>query len=89
MASTTPYLGRSGPSASKVTAALDRGKVTLLAVISLAATGAAPLTVIAGGTTTGWLVTGVLGIPVAYAAIVIPVGRRGELRAGEGMALKP
>ncbi|MCW2688002.1 MAG: amino acid permease-associated region [Mycobacterium sp.] len=73
MASTTPALGRSGPSASNVTAALDRGKLTLLAVISLAATGAAPLTVIAGGATTGWLVTGVLGIPVAYAAIMIPL----------------
>ena len=70
MASATPYLGRSGPSASKVTAALDRGELTLLAVISLAATSAAPPTVIAGGATTGWLV---LGIPVAYAAIVIPL----------------
>jgi hypothetical protein len=47
--------------AIKVIAALDRGKSTLLAVISLAATGAAPLTVIVGGATTGWLVTGVLG----------------------------
>jgi hypothetical protein len=47
--------------------------LTLLAVISLAATGAAPLTVIAGGATTGWLVTGVLGIPVAYATIMIPL----------------
>jgi amino acid transporter len=65
--------GQFGPPVSKVTAALDRGKLTLLAVVSIAATGAAPLTVIAGGATTGWSVTGVLGIPVAYAAIVVPL----------------
>ncbi|WP_082171274.1 APC family permease [Micromonospora sp. RV43] len=34
-----------------------------------AVAGAAPLTVIAGGATTGWAVTGVKGIPVAYLAV--------------------
>jgi amino acid transporter len=40
-------------------------------VVSLATTGAAPLTVIGAGATTAWIVSGVLGIPIAYGAVAL------------------
>jgi amino acid transporter len=59
---------------SKVDSALDRGKLTVLTVILMVIAAAAPFTVIAGGATAGWAVTGVLGIPVAYIAMAAALG---------------
>ncbi|GAA4264266.1 APC family permease [Dactylosporangium darangshiense] len=56
---------------SKITSDLDRRKLRLTSVVSLATTGAAPLTVIGAGATTAWVVSGVLGIPIAYGAVAI------------------
>jgi amino acid transporter len=63
-----------GGYASKVDAALDRNKLTVLPVILMVLAAAAPFTVIAGGATAGWAVTGVLGIPVAYIAMAATLG---------------
>jgi amino acid transporter len=59
---------------SKVDSALDRGKLTVLTVILMVIAAAAPFTVIGGGATAGWAVTGVLGIPVAYIAMAAALG---------------
>lgn len=40
-------------------------------VVFMVIAAAAPMTVIAGGATAGWLVTGVKGIPVAYLAVAL------------------
>ncbi|MFF5228677.1 APC family permease [Dactylosporangium sp. NPDC000521] len=59
---------------SKVDSALDQNKLTVLTVILMVIAAAAPFTVIAGGATAGWAVTGVLGIPVAYVAMAAVLG---------------
>jgi amino acid transporter len=59
---------------SKVDAALDRGKLTVLTVILMVIAAAAPFTVIGAGATAGWQVTKVLGIPVAYVAMAAALG---------------
>jgi amino acid transporter len=59
---------------SKVDSALDQNKLTVLTVILMVIAAAAPFTVIAGGATAGWAVTGVLGIPVAYVAMAVVLG---------------
>lgn len=59
---------------SKVDTALDQNKLTVLTVILMVIAAAAPFTVIGGGATAGWAVTGVLGIPVAYVAMAIVLG---------------
>nr|WP_179277063.1 APC family permease [Actinoplanes regularis] len=40
-------------------------------VVFIVMAAAAPLTVIAGGATTGWAVTGVIGIPLGYLAVAL------------------
>ncbi|MFI6272463.1 APC family permease [Micromonospora zamorensis] len=52
-----------------VTAALARGRLGIPAVVFFVIAAAAPLTVIAGGATTGYAVTGVTGIPVSYLVV--------------------
>lgn len=54
---------------SLVGEALARGRIGTFGLVMFVVAGAAPLTVIAGGATTGWAVTGVVGIPVAYLAV--------------------
>ncbi|MEU5943577.1 APC family permease [Micromonospora sp. NPDC047548] len=49
-----------------VSAVLARGRLGTWAVVFFVIAAAAPLTVVAGGATTGYAVTGVRGIPVAY-----------------------
>ncbi|GAA2618672.1 APC family permease [Dactylosporangium fulvum] len=48
---------------------LARNRLGVPAVVFFVLAAAAPLTVVAGGATTGWAVTGVIGIPVAYLAV--------------------
>jgi amino acid transporter len=43
-------------------------------VVAIVMAAAAPLTVVAGGATTGWAVTGVVGIPIAYLAVAVILG---------------
>ncbi|MFG1872087.1 APC family permease [Micromonospora arborensis] len=52
-----------------VSAVLARGRLGIPSVVFFVIAAAAPLTVIAGGATTGWAVTGVAGIPVAYLVV--------------------
>jgi amino acid transporter len=47
---------------------LAQGRLGVAAVAFVAMAAIAPLTVVAGGATTGWAVTGITGIPVAYLA---------------------
>ncbi|WP_341716547.1 APC family permease [Micromonospora sp. FIMYZ51] len=49
-----------------VSAVLARGRLGTVSVLFFVIAAAAPFTVIAGGATTGYAVTGVTGIPVAY-----------------------
>ncbi|GHJ45905.1 amino acid permease [Catellatospora sp. TT07R-123] len=57
--------------ASNVSRTLAQSRLGVPSVFFFAAAGAAPLTVVAGGATTGFAVTGTLGIPVSYFAIAI------------------
>ncbi|MEU8284124.1 APC family permease [Micromonospora sp. NPDC048905] len=52
-----------------VTAVLARGRLGIPSVVFFVIAAAAPLTVIAGGATTGYAVTGVTGIPVSYLVV--------------------
>ncbi|MEV1320086.1 APC family permease [Micromonospora arborensis] len=52
-----------------VTAVLARGRLGIPSVVFFVIAAAAPLTVIAGGATTGYAVTGVAGIPVSYLVV--------------------
>ncbi|MEV4210160.1 APC family permease [Micromonospora sp. NPDC049662] len=52
--------------ADTVTTVLARGRLGIPSVVFFVIAAAAPLTVIAGGATTGYAVTGVRGIPVSY-----------------------
>jgi amino acid transporter len=54
---------------SKVTAVLAQGRLGVWPVVCLVLAAAAPLTVVFGGATTGFAVTGITGIPVSYLAI--------------------
>jgi amino acid transporter len=57
-----------------VSAVLTRGRLGTLAVVFFVVSAAAPLTAVAGGATTGWAVTRVLGIPLAYLAVALILG---------------
>ncbi|MER5608191.1 APC family permease [Micromonospora tulbaghiae] len=57
-----------------VNAVLARGKLGTPTLVFFVMAAAAPLTVVAGGATTGWAVTGVPGIPVAYLAVAAVLG---------------
>ncbi|MGW3893219.1 APC family permease [Micromonospora chokoriensis] len=52
-----------------VTTVLARGRLGIPSVVFFVIAAAAPLTVIAGGATTGYAVTGVTGIPVSYLVV--------------------
>jgi len=56
------------PPGSRVAAALAQGRLGVGPVAFVAMAAIALLTVVAGGATTGWAVTGITGIPVAYLA---------------------
>ncbi|MFI1996078.1 APC family permease [Actinoplanes sp. NPDC020271] len=51
--------------------ALAAGRLGVWPVVCIVMAAAAPLTVIAGGATTGWAVTGVVGIPVGYLFVAL------------------
>jgi amino acid transporter len=55
-------LGRTG----SVTSVLAADRLTALEVLSFLGTSIAPLTVVAGVISTGWLVTGITGFPLAF-----------------------
>ncbi|MER7169691.1 APC family permease [Micromonospora sp. NPDC000207] len=63
---------RSAP--STVSASLARGRLGTAHVVFFVVAAAAPLTVVAGGATTGYAVTGVTGIPVAYLVVAAVLG---------------
>ncbi|MGC5332839.1 APC family permease [Micromonospora sp. DT62] len=52
-----------------VSAVLARGRLGIPSVVFFVIAAAAPLTVVAGGATTGYAVTGVVGIPVSYLVV--------------------
>ncbi|TCB95441.1 APC family permease [Micromonospora zingiberis] len=52
-----------------VSAVLARGRLGIPSVVFFVIAAAAPLTVVAGGATTGYAVTGVTGIPVSYLVV--------------------
>ncbi|WKU07071.1 APC family permease [Micromonospora sp. HUAS LYJ1] len=52
-----------------ISTALARGRLGIPSVVFFVIAAAAPLTVVAGGATTGYAVTGVTGIPVAYLVV--------------------
>ncbi|GHJ52887.1 amino acid permease [Nonomuraea sp. TT08I-71] len=57
------------PHPDTVSAVLARGRLGIPAVVFFVVAAAAPLTAVAGGATTGYAVTGVLGIPLAYLVV--------------------
>lgn len=69
--STPRTTAAAAPPVSQVTAALDKRSLKIWTLISLATTGAAPLTVAAGGAAIAFAVARTLGIPVAYAAVAV------------------
>jgi amino acid transporter/GNAT superfamily N-acetyltransferase len=58
---------------SKVSRVLASNRLGVASVVFFVVAAAAPLTTTAGGATTGFAVTGVLGIPVAYLVIAVVV----------------
>jgi amino acid transporter len=60
--------------ASNVSLALARARLGVWPVVFIVMAAAAPLTVVAGGATTGYAVTGVTGIPIAYLAVAVALG---------------
>lgn len=56
---------------SNVSAALERNRLGVAAVVFFVMAAAAPLTVVAGSATTGFAVTEFVGIPVAYLAVAV------------------
>ncbi|HEV7899456.1 MAG TPA: APC family permease [Planosporangium sp.] len=54
---------------SNVSIALAQSRLGISSVVFFVLAAAAPLTVVAGGATTGFAVTGVTGIPVSYLAV--------------------
>jgi amino acid transporter len=62
---------RQGAQYDVVAQTLARNRLGVPAVVFFVLAAAAPMTVVAGGATTGWAVTGVGGIPIAYLAIAL------------------
>ncbi|WP_038842819.1 APC family permease [Salinispora arenicola] len=60
--------------ASDVSLTLARARLGVWPVVFIVMAAAAPLTVVAGGATTGYAVTGVTGIPIAYLAVAVALG---------------
>lgn len=57
--------------ASAVSAALSRNRLGMWPLVFVAMAGAAPLLVVAGSATTGFAVTGFIGVPVCYLAVAV------------------
>ncbi|RSM43874.1 amino acid permease [Actinoplanes sp. ATCC 53533] len=57
--------------AGTVTATLARSRLGVWPLVFTVMAAAAPLTVVAGGATTGFAVTGITGIPIAYVIIAL------------------
>ncbi|HEU5471437.1 MAG TPA: amino acid permease [Actinophytocola sp.] len=66
MVGTAPRTGQTGRAPSKVSAVLAANRLGVAGVVFFVVAAAAPLTTVAGGVTTGFAVTGVLGLPAAY-----------------------
>jgi amino acid transporter len=60
---------KSGARYDVVSQTLARNRLGVPAVVFFVLAAAAPMTVVGAGATTGWAVTGVIGIPIAYLAI--------------------
>ncbi|MBO3736693.1 APC family permease [Actinoplanes flavus] len=69
-------MSRSAPASqgSVVLQTLAAGKLGVWPLVFTVLAAAAPLTVVGSGATTGWAVTAVTGIPVAYIAVAIALG---------------
>jgi amino acid transporter len=65
-----PLAGRAGQP-SRIQQALAKDRLGVPAVVFFVLASAAPLTVVAGAVTTGYGVTGVTGIPVAFIAVAL------------------
>ncbi|SDY99819.1 Amino acid transporter [Micromonospora pattaloongensis] len=59
------------PRAGAVSAVLASNRLGIPSVVFFVMAAAAPLTVVAGGATTGYAVTGIVGIPVSYLAVAV------------------
>jgi amino acid transporter len=64
-------LSSAQPPKSQVAQTLAAGRLGVWSLVFIVMAAAAPLTVVAGGATTGWAVTGVVGIPVAYLVVAL------------------
>ena len=62
---------RTRPSAGAVAQTLAANRLGVWPLVAFVMAAAAPLTVVAGGATTGWLVTGVVGIPIGYTVVAV------------------
>jgi amino acid transporter len=60
--------------AGNVTAVLARSRLGVWPLVFTVMAAAAPLTVVAGGATTGFAVTGITGIPLAYLVVAAVLG---------------
>ncbi|PRY23982.1 amino acid/polyamine/organocation transporter (APC superfamily) [Pseudosporangium ferrugineum] len=58
-------------SSSSVTAALARSRLGVWPLVWIVMAAAAPLTVVAGGATAGFAVTGITGIPLGYVVVAL------------------
>ncbi len=70
---TTPLRDRRAPSRSpsRVSQALAADRLGVWTVVAIVGGAIAPLTVVAGGATTGWAVAGILAIPLAYLVVAV------------------
>jgi amino acid transporter/GNAT superfamily N-acetyltransferase len=64
-------VARTSRTPSKVTHVLAANRLGVASVVFFAVAAAAPLTTAAGGAVTGYAVTGVVGLPVAYAVVTV------------------
>ena len=60
-----------GRAPSRVGQALAADRLGVWTVVAIVGGAIAPLTVVAGGATTGWAVTGILAIPLAYLVVAV------------------
>lgn len=70
---TTPLRDKRPPGrpASRVSQALAADRLGVWTVVAIVGGAIAPLTVVAGGATTGWAVAGILAIPLAYVVVAV------------------
>ncbi len=67
----TTRTGKQSPSVGAVSTALAKNRLGIPSVVFFVVAAAAPLTVVAGGATTGYAVTGQKSFPVAYLAVAV------------------